>query len=127
MDEVSVGNVLERGHAAYAKHAWQEAYEWLSRADEDDLLQPEDLELLARSAYMLGRDDDYVRGLERAYHGHLDGGQVPSAARCTWWIGHNLPFRGETARANGWFGRGDRLLDREGRDCVERGYLLIAV
>ena len=90
MDEVSIGNVLERGRAAYAKHAWQEAYEWLSRADEDDLLEPEDLELLARSAYMLGRDDDYVRGLERAYHGHLDGGQVPSAARCTWWIGHNL-------------------------------------
>ena len=127
MDEVSVGNVLECGHAAYAKHAWQEAYEWLSRADEDDLLQPEDLELLARSAYMLGRDDDYVRGLERAYHGHLDAGEVPSAARCTWWIGHNLLMRGEPARANGWFGRGDRLLDREGRDCVERGYLLIAV
>lgn len=78
MDEVSVSNVLERGHAAYAKHAWREAYEWLSRADEDDLLQPEDLELLARSAYMLGRDDDYVRGLERAYHGHLDGGRSPA-------------------------------------------------
>ena len=74
---------------------------------------------------MLGRDDDYVRGLERAHHGHLDAGEVPSAARCTWWIGHNLLFRGETARANGWFGRGDRLLDQEGRDCVERGYLLI--
>ncbi len=76
---------------------------------------------------MLGRDDDYVRGLERAHHGHLDAGDVPGAARCAWWIGHNLLFRGETARANGWFGRGDRLLDQEGRDCVERGYLLIPV
>jgi DNA-binding NarL/FixJ family response regulator len=127
MDEMSAGNVLERGRAAYAKGAWQDAYEWLSRADEDDLLEPEDLELLARSAYMLGRDDDYVRGLERAHHGHLDAGEVPRAARCTWWIGHNLLMRGETARANGWFGRGDRLLDREGRDCVERGYLLLSV
>ena len=127
MDEVIVGNVLERGRASYAKRAWLDAYESLSRADEDDLLEPEDLELLARSAYMLGRDDDYVRGLERAHHGHLDAGDVPSAARCTWWIGHNLLFRGETARANGWFGRGDRLLDQEGRDCVERGYLLIPV
>ncbi len=127
MDEVIAGNVLERGRASYAKGAWLEAYEWLSRADEDDLLEPDDLELLARSAYMLGRDDDYVRGLERAHHGHLDAGEVPGAARCTWWIGHNLLMRGETARANGWFGRGDRLLDREGRDCVERGYLLIPV
>jgi DNA-binding CsgD family transcriptional regulator len=127
MDEVIAGNVLERGRASYAKGAWLDAYEWLSRADEDDLLEPDDLELLARSAYMLGRDDDYIRALERAHHGHLDAGEVPSAARCTWWIGHNLLMRGEAARANGWFGRGDRLLDREGRDCVERGYLLIPV
>jgi DNA-binding CsgD family transcriptional regulator len=125
MDEVIAGNVLERGRASYAKRAWLDAYEWLSRADEDDLLEPGDFELLARSAYMLGRDDEYVRGLERAHHGHLDAGEVPSAARCTWWIGHNLLMRGETARATGWFGRGDRLLDQEGRDCVERGYFLI--
>jgi DNA-binding CsgD family transcriptional regulator len=125
MDDVIAGTVLERGRASYAQRAWLDAYEGLSRADEDDLLEPEDLELLARSAYMLGRDDDYVRGLERAHHGHLDAGEVPAAVRCTWWIGHNLLLRGETARATGWFSRGDRLLGRVGRDCVERGYLLI--
>ena len=125
MEETMVSDVLERGRASYAKGVWLDAYESLSLADEVDSLDAEDLELLARSAYMLGRDDDYVRGLERAHHAHLDAGDVPGAARCTWWIGHNLLFRGETARANGWFGRGDRLLDREGRDCVERGYLLI--
>jgi DNA-binding CsgD family transcriptional regulator len=118
---------LERGRASYARGAWLEAYEWLSRADEDDLLEPQDLELLARSAYMLGRDDEYVRALERAHHAHLDAAEIPGAARCTWWIGHNLLMRGESARATGWFGRGDRLLDREGVDCVERGYLLIPV
>ncbi len=127
MDEVIAANLLERGRASYAKRAWLDAYESLSLADADVLLEPEDLELQARSAYMLGRDDDYIGALERAHHGHLDAGEVPSAARCAWWIGHNLLFRGETARANGWFGRGDRLLDQESRDCVERGYLLIPV
>jgi DNA-binding CsgD family transcriptional regulator len=127
MDEVIAGNVLERGRASYAKGAWLEAYDWLVRADQDELLAPEDLELLARSAYMLGRDDDYVHALERAHHAHLDAGDVPGAARCTWWIGHNLLMRGERARATGWFGRGDRLLDSEACDCVERGYLLIPV
>jgi tetratricopeptide (TPR) repeat protein len=102
-------------------------YEWLSRADEEGLLEPADLELLARSAYMLARDDAYVRVLERAHHGYLDAGDVPGAARCAWWIGHNLLMRGESARATGWFGRGDRLLDRDGLDCVERGYLLLPV
>jgi hypothetical protein len=34
-------------------------------------------------------------------------------------------FRGETAPARGWFARGQRLLERQKPDCVERGYLLI--
>ena len=125
MDEVVIANRLERGRVSYAKRAWLDAYESLSLADDGDSLEAEDLELLARSAYMLGRDDEYVRGLKHAHHAHLDAGEVPSAARCTWWIGHNLLFRGETARANGWFGRGERLLEREGGECVENGYLLI--
>ncbi len=48
------------------------------------------------------------------------------AVRCAWWIGHNLLFRGETGPARGWFARARRLLERERRDCVERGYVLIA-
>ena len=47
------------------------------------------------------------------------------AARCAWWIGHNLLFLGKGAPARGWFARGQRLLEREERDSVERGYLLI--
>jgi hypothetical protein len=44
-----------------------DSYESLSRADQAAPLGAEDLELLATSAYMLGRDDD-MSGLERAYH-----------------------------------------------------------
>jgi DNA-binding CsgD family transcriptional regulator len=125
---VAVGlEELERGRAAYVSRAWVDAYESLSRADAAAPLGAEDLELLARSAYMLGRDIDYVRALERAHHAHLAAADTPRAARCAWWIGHNLLFRGEAAPATGWFARGQRLLEREGRDCVERGYLLIPV
>jgi DNA-binding CsgD family transcriptional regulator len=118
---------LERGRECYARRAWTDAYESLSRADRAAPIRAEDLELLARSAYMLGRDDDYRGALERAYHAYLDAGNSPRAARCAWWVGHNLLFRGETAPARGWFARGQRLLDREDRDCVERGYVLIPV
>jgi DNA-binding CsgD family transcriptional regulator len=125
---VAVGvDELERGRLAYARRAWLDAYESLSRADVAAALGAEDLELLARSAYMLGRDVDYVRGLERAHHAYLDAADGPRAARCAWWVGHNLLFRGETAPAMGWFARGQRLLDRVERECVERGYLLIPV
>ena len=86
---------LGDGRASCANGAWVDAFQSLTRADELGPLEPVDLELLATAAYMLGRDYDYERGLERAYYGHLDVGDVPSAASCTWWIGLCLLLRGE--------------------------------
>ncbi|HET8983800.1 MAG TPA: DNA-binding response regulator, partial [Pedococcus sp.] len=120
-------SALEGGRESYAGQAWAAAYESLTVADRADALGPQDLELLARSAYMLGRDDDYVAGLERAHHAHLEAGDVQHAVRCAFWIGHNWLFRGETGRATGWFNRGQRLLDQSGEDSVEAGYMLIPV
>ncbi len=118
---------VERGRESYARGAWVEAHESLSAADRSSALGAEDLELLARSAYMLGRDDDYVAGLERAHRAHVDSGDAAPAARCAFWIGLNLMFRGQTAPAKGWFARAERQLEGEGPDCAERGYLLIPV
>ena len=116
---------LERGRALYAGRAWTDAYESLSRADKAGL-GAEDLVLLATSAFMLGRDDDYLGALERAHHAYLDAGDVPHAVRCAFWIGMTLVLRGEMGPGSGWLGRGERLLEREtGEDCVERGYLLM--
>jgi DNA-binding CsgD family transcriptional regulator len=118
-------DVLESGRESYARSRWADAYESLSLADRAAPLGAEDLTLLATSAYMLGRDDDFVETLERAHHVHLDAGQTPAAVRCAFWLGINLVTRGQTSRATGWFGRAHRLLEREELDCVERGYLLI--
>jgi DNA-binding CsgD family transcriptional regulator len=118
---------LERGHASYAGRAWRDAYASLSHADETAPLGAEDLELLATSAYMIGRDDDYLSSLERAHHGYLDAGMALRAVRCAFWLGINLALRGETGRATGWFGRAQRLVDREERECPERGYLLLPI
>jgi DNA-binding NarL/FixJ family response regulator len=117
---------LERGRGSYAKGAWIDAYSSLSEADQVEPLSAQDLELLAKSAYMLGRDDAYVSGLERAHHAYLESDEALRAVRCAWWIGHNYLFRGETGPARGWFARAQRLLESERRDCVERGYVLIA-
>jgi DNA-binding CsgD family transcriptional regulator len=114
-----------RGREAFVRRAWPDAFESLSRADQAAPLGAEELELLATSAYMLGRDDDYVRALERAHHAYLDTGRIPRAVYCACWIGHNMMLRGEAGPATGWFSRGQRLLERDGQDCAERGYLLI--
>jgi hypothetical protein len=116
---------LERGRGSYASGDWQDGFDALGRANRPQPLAPEDLELLARSAYVRGLDDEYRGALERAYHAYRDSADAFRAARCAWWIGHNLMFLGQSAPARGWFARGQRLLEREDRDSVERGYLLI--
>jgi DNA-binding CsgD family transcriptional regulator len=116
---------IRQGREFYASRAWGDAYAALSGADREAPLQAEDLELLATAAYMVGREDDYFSALGRAYQAHLNVGDALQAARCALWVGMNLAQRGEMGRAGGWLGRARRLIEREGRECVEQGYLLI--
>jgi DNA-binding CsgD family transcriptional regulator len=121
---VDVRSDTERGRELCAEQDWAAAYSCLAAID-PELLSARDLELLAGSAYMLGREDAYVDAWELAYHSHLKAGDTARAALCTWWIGDYLRFRGESARATGWFARGESLLDQVGEDCVARGFLLL--
>lgn len=118
---------LELGRRAYDRRAWDDAYRQLSLADEAARLTVDDLELLALSAYLTGRDDDYLRVLERAHHAYLDASEGLRAVHCAFWLGLRLVFRGEMGPATGWFARARRLLERERHDCAEQGYLLLPV
>jgi DNA-binding CsgD family transcriptional regulator len=118
---------LGQGRESYARRAWMDACKWLSLADQAAPLGAEDLELLATSAYMLGRGDDHLSGLERAHQVYLEAGEALRAARCAFWMGMHLAARGEMGHATGWLGRAQRLVEREQRDCVEQGYLLLPV
>ncbi|MGH2379567.1 MAG: hypothetical protein ACRDGT_14005, partial [Candidatus Limnocylindria bacterium] len=111
----------------YSRRAWTDACQSLSRADQAAPLRAEDLELLATSAYMLGREDAWMGLLERAHHAYLDAGEALSAVRCAFWVATNLARRGEMGPATGWLGRAQRLLDQDERDCAERGYLYLPV
>jgi ATP/maltotriose-dependent transcriptional regulator MalT len=122
---VDAESALEQGRGAYADRAWVDAFDALSRANREQALGPDDLELLARSAYMLGLDPEYRAALEQAFHAYRDAGDGSRAARCAWWIGHNFFSLGQAAPARGWFARGQRLLEREHGEGVGRGYLLI--
>jgi ATP/maltotriose-dependent transcriptional regulator MalT len=117
---------LERGREAYGESAWATAYESLTRADETEPLAADDLELLAISVYMLGREEEWIRVMERAYH-RLAGDREPRrAARCAFWVGMHLVLRGQMGPGTGWLGRAQRLLERED-ECVEQGYMLMPV
>ena len=118
---------LEQGREAYEALAWAAAYECLSRADQAVPLRGGDLELLATSAHMLGRVDEWLPLLERAHQSYAEEGEPLRAVRCAFWIGMNLALRGELGPATGWLGRARRLLEREDRECVEHGYMLLPV
>jgi DNA-binding CsgD family transcriptional regulator len=116
---------LERGRASWARGAWLDAYEALSRADRSAPLGVEDLELLATAAYMLGHDEEHLSDLERAHQLLVDGGESVRAGRTAFWIGMFLMVSGELGPGSGWLARAQRLVEREPDECVERGYLLM--
>jgi len=122
---VSAVDDLERGRESYAGRAWMAAFGSLSQADQAGSLGGDDLELLATSAYMIGRDDDYLDLLERAHRAYLETGAVLCAVRCAFWVVMQMAMTGEMGGATGWLGRAQRLVERDGSDCVERGYLLL--
>ena len=66
-----------------------------------------------------------LSALERAHKAYLKSGAPLRAARMAFWLALRLSALGEHGRANGWLGRAQRLVEREGLDCVERGYLLL--
>jgi DNA-binding CsgD family transcriptional regulator len=123
---VEAGNSLQRGREAYGRRAWEEAARSLESADRDVRLGLSDLELLGTAYYMLG-DDRHLEVLERAHRECVEAGEGLLGARVAFFIGINLALRGELSRASGWFGRAQRLVDREGRECVEQGYLLLPI
>ena len=122
---IDAAKELERGRESYARQAWADAWRLLSEADRAGPLAAEDLELLATTEYMLGRDDDHIAVMERAHQAHLDAGEELRAARCAFWVGMQLSVRGDLGHASGWLARAQRLIDAHGTDCVERGYLLL--
>jgi DNA-binding CsgD family transcriptional regulator len=106
---------------------WLDAHEALASADRAAPLGGEDLERLATTAYMLGRDDEYLAALERAHHARLEAGEPLLAARDGFWLGMQLMLAGEVGRASGWLGRAQRIVDGHPQVCAERGYLLLPI
>jgi DNA-binding CsgD family transcriptional regulator len=118
---------LTRGREAYDRLAWRDAYVHLSTADQQESLGAEDLDRLARAAYLTGHIDAANDAWERTHHAFLDRGETAPAVRCAFWLGLTLVQRGEHARGGGWLARAQHILEDTALDCVERGYLRVPV
>lgn len=115
---------LLRARAAYDRRDWLAAYSGLSDAS-GDALTAEDFSRLATAAYLVGRRNDCVQALQRAYQVHVDTAAALQAVRAAFWLAFVLSTSGESAIGAGWAGRAQRLLADVDDDVVERGYVLL--
>ncbi|MPZ17310.1 MAG: helix-turn-helix transcriptional regulator [Luteitalea sp.] len=116
---------LQHARECYGRRTWAAAYEAFSAADQKTPLDVDDLERLATSAYLIGRDLEFERCLDRLHRAYVEAGDRPRAARSAFWLCLSLLLRGEVAQSSAWGARGQRRV--EGVDCVERGYLLLPI
>lgn len=100
----------QRARAALDRHAWGEAYEVMAEADHAGGLAPEDLEVLAQSAWWVGQQDVARDAWERAYTLHAKAGDKLAAANAAAQLAFNLLGAGLPSVLNGWVNRAERLL-----------------
>jgi ATP/maltotriose-dependent transcriptional regulator MalT len=122
---MTAGTELSEGRAAFARQAWGDAYAHLSAADQQAPLSNDDLALLATAAHLTGRDDERNELLVRAHQQFLESGDRRQAVMCAFYLIMSLADQGEFAQVGGWIGRGHRILEEYGQECVEQGYLLV--
>jgi len=107
--------IFERGDWVSAFEAW---------ADVDtDAMGPDDLQQLATAAFLLGRHEECVAAIQKAFQSYVDRGDRATAVRCAFWLSMVFGLASDQAMAAGWAARADRVHEEIGEDVVESGYV----
>jgi LuxR family transcriptional regulator, maltose regulon positive regulatory protein len=103
---------LERGRAALARGAWEEALAALDAAVAADPSAAPAWECLGNACMWLQETDRAIDARQRAYALYREAGDDAGSARVSLdLVWDFLEVRGEAAVANGWFQRARRLLE----------------
>jgi class 3 adenylate cyclase len=122
MAQVNLDNALESGRDAVRRHAWREAFEQLTAADQAANLNADDLEGLAEAAWWNGRSDRCISARERAFSLYLATGEPRRAAQVAVDLAKDHFSRRSAEVGTAWQTRAERLLQDEPVG-VEHGYL----
>src|SRR5437870_1743483 len=122
MAQVNLDKALEAGREAVGRHAWREAFELLTAADQAGGLNAADLEGLAEAAWWNGRVDLCISARERAFALYLDAGEPRRAALVALDLAKDNSGRKAAAVGAAWHNRAQRLLQDEPVG-VEHGFL----
>lgn len=116
---------LVAARSALARHAWQEAFDAFTAADEDTPLSGADLEALADAAFFTANIDIRDRSRERAVKVHLADGDSVRAAYVALLVARESGFQGRPSIASAWTQRAARLLEGE-PELYAHGFLALA-
>jgi class 3 adenylate cyclase len=116
---------LAAARSAINERRWREGYDLLAAIADREELPPEDLELLAWSAYLTDEIVQVVSILERAYAGYVASGNKARAAFVAVQLAHEYgSVRLKKAVGSGWLARAERLLEHE-PEGLAHGYLAL--
>lgn len=118
-------DLLEGGREAVRRRAWPEAYEALVAANRAGELDPADLELLAKTAWWVGRPSEAIEAFERAYAKYIEIDDRPRAAFVALTLRRANVAKLAGSIAKGWLTRAEKLLENEPESAVH-GYLAFA-
>lgn len=113
---------LEQARAAFARGDWDVAFEGWSAADADALAAAE-LEDLATAAELIGRHDDAVQALQRAFARWQQAEEGARAVKCAFRLAMTSATHGEPAMFAGWTSRAEGLVGEIDGDGPERGWV----
>lgn len=102
---------VRAGLAALDRHAWSESYELLKAADADGLLGGRELEQLGLAAWWLGRLDDSLQTMERAYEANTAAGDHRAAAHVALELARGYAWKSARSQSMGWLSRAAHLVE----------------
>jgi class 3 adenylate cyclase len=102
---------LPAGRAAFAGHAWRDAFDLFSRADRDSSLSGADLESFSQAAFFAGQAPLGLELKERAFKAQLAEEDQVRAAFLALDIAHDYGMTGKISIASAWLRRGEKLLE----------------
>lgn len=119
-------DLLRDAQDARSRCDWQGCFDAARAADAagDTAVEAERFDLMAESAWWLGRLDDCIDARERAYNLFDELGERRRAGQCAVWLYEHHCFRASPSIATAWLGRARRALEGE-ESTSEYGALVL--
>lgn len=123
--ESATADVLGAARDALGRHAWVEALDQFTRADQDNQLSGPDLLGLADAAWFTGNADLSIATKERAFKAFQAAGDKPRAAEIAFSLQTQYAYKNQPSISAAWYRRAENLLTDE-PESYAHGFLKVA-